>query len=220
MPRQTESDKPYWVLDWDSTACSVETLDFLAEFTLGEEELRRFQEITDEGMDGDLTFTESIKRRLSMLKVHKSQVQEAGQELVAYLDKSLLSRKDDISKNKERILVVSGGFEELIYPSVGYLGLDPDNVFANKFNYDDDGYVIGIDTSRPTSKDDGKAIQVAELSLTGPVINIGDGFNDYRIRALGHADKFVAYTAHQPRPRIIPLADETADSFEVETLLY
>jgi D-3-phosphoglycerate dehydrogenase len=209
----TPADKPHYILDWDSTLCQKETLDFVAEFTLSGRDLKRFEAFTNQGMGGSLSFSQSLAQRFSLLKVNRQQVIEAGKQLVGLLDPTAVERRKSFEKNQARIHVVSGGFEELIIPSISRLGIAPEQVHANRFVYDDQGFVIGADLSRLTSRDDGKAAQVAALDLSGLKIVVGDGFTDYRVKALGQADLFIAYVRHQSRDSVLAVADAVVDSF-------
>src|SRR5215204_3273114 len=101
------NDKPNWILDWDSTICKVETLDFLARFILDPDQLRKFESLTDSGMDGDIPFSDSLSRRVAMLKVHRDQVSEAAEQLVDHLDPTFISRRADIEALHGRVYVVS-----------------------------------------------------------------------------------------------------------------
>jgi D-3-phosphoglycerate dehydrogenase len=205
-------------VDWDSTLCSEETLDFVAAMVLDDEALARFRGLTDGGMGGDLPFDESLVQRFALLRATRGHIEEAARLLVARLDESAVARRDVIAANRDRIHVVSGGFEELIAPSLSVLGIRPDHVHANRFLYDEAGFVIGADPDRLTSRDDGKAAQVATLGLDGLRVVVGDGINDYRIKELGHADIFVAYTGHQRRENVVAMADAAADSFAAPLL--
>lgn len=56
-----------YVFDFDSTLTRVEALDVLAEMTLKDkpnkdEVVREIQKITNLGIDGDISFTESLER--------------------------------------------------------------------------------------------------------------------------------------------------------------
>lgn len=207
------SEQPHYIVDWDSTFCKKETLDFLAGRVLDAAALEAFQTFTDQGMDGNLSFSDSLSQRLAMLHMQREQVLGAGEELANHLDPTAIARRPCIEKNQDRIYVVSGGFEELILPSVSKLGIRPDHVHANRFIYDDQDYVIGADPERLTSQDGGKAAQVEALGLEGLKVVIGDGYNDYLIKALGCAEIFIAYTRHQTRDSVVSLADAATDSF-------
>ena len=63
-----ELDRKY-VFDFDSTLTRVEALDVLAEMTLNgnsnkEEIINEIQKITNLGIDGDISFTESLEKNV------------------------------------------------------------------------------------------------------------------------------------------------------------
>ena len=79
-----------YVFDFDSTLTSVEALDVLAEITLEhnpnrDEIIKQIQEITNLGIDGDISFTESLKRRIALLKANQDDLDE----LVRRLEKKI-----------------------------------------------------------------------------------------------------------------------------------
>jgi D-3-phosphoglycerate dehydrogenase / 2-oxoglutarate reductase len=70
----------YFVIDFDSTFTKVEAFDALADISLKdhpEKDLRKKQiaEITNMGMDGSISFRESLERRLNLLAPSRSHLQ-------------------------------------------------------------------------------------------------------------------------------------------------
>ena len=64
----------YLLIDFDSTFVRVEALDELATIALANAPNRemivsQIKEITNQGMDGEITFQESLIRRLSLFKI-------------------------------------------------------------------------------------------------------------------------------------------------------
>src|SRR5687768_5375749 len=67
----------YFVIDFDSTFTKVEALDVLADISLSdhpEKEDRKAQiiKISNQGMDGSISFRESLERRLNLLAPSKT----------------------------------------------------------------------------------------------------------------------------------------------------
>src|SRR5690242_3195980 len=67
----------YFVIDFDSTFTKVEAFDALADISLKdhpdrEQRKKQIAEITNMGMDGSISFRESLKRRLNLLSPSKS----------------------------------------------------------------------------------------------------------------------------------------------------
>lgn len=208
-----------YILDFDSTLVAVESLDELARLVLkdapdGAERLSELHKLTTEGMNGSMSFDETLRRRLQLFSANHSHVVELTAMLKDAITDSALELEDWFDENADDIYVVSGGFEDYIIPVVAELGIAPSHVFANKFTYDEDGNITGFDTSRHTSKNQGKASQVAQLQLASPIVAIGDGITDYEIRARGEADEFWVFTQHTARPWVVERADRVLESFE------
>lgn len=208
-----------YILDFDSTLVAVESLDELARLALqnkpdGAERLAKLHTLTTKGMNGTISFDETLKRRLQLFSANRTHVDELITLLKDAITDSALELEDWFDENADDIYVVSGGFEDYIVPVVAELGISPSHVFANKFTYDENGTITGFDASRRVSKNQGKANQVAELQLASPIVAIGDGMTDYEIRARGEADEFWAFTQHVIRPTVVERADRVLESFE------
>jgi len=88
-----------YVFDFDSTLTSVEALDVLAEITLANKPekdavVSEIQAITNLGIDGDISFTESLERRLSLLNANKSDLDTLVQELQNKVSESIVRNKE------------------------------------------------------------------------------------------------------------------------------
>lgn len=208
-----------YIFDFDSTLVSVESLDELARLSLEdhpdkEVKLAQLHALTNQGMNGGLPFDESLRRRLELFVTNKSHVKQVAELLKDTITDSALELEDWFEENADNIYIVSGGFEEYIIPIAEELGIPAAHVRANRFIYDGNGNVTGFDESRATSRPGGKAEQVAQLALPGPVIMIGDGITDYEVRSRGAADEFWAFTQHVARPSVVERADRVLESFE------
>ena len=92
-----------FVFDFDSTLTSVEGLDVLAEISLRdnpdkENVINKIQEITDLGIDGDISFSDSLSSRIALLKANKSQLQELVDLLKTKLSESVKANKGFFTK--------------------------------------------------------------------------------------------------------------------------
>ena len=150
-----------FVFDFDSTLTSVEGLDVLAEISLeGNPEraeiVKKIQEITDLGIDGDISFTDSLSRRIALLQANKSHLGELIKLLKGKLSASVAANKSFFEDYKDQIYVISCGFKEFIDPIVADLNITSDRVYANTFKFDEDGTIIGFDEVNPLSQHNGK----------------------------------------------------------------
>ena len=201
-----------YVFDFDSTLTRVEALDVLAEITLHgksnkEEVIQEIQEITNLGIDGDISFTESLERRIKLLKAHKDDLSPLVENLRDKISKSIEENKEFFRDFADDIYVISCGFKEFIDPIVAKYNIPSHRVYANTFAFDKDGNIIGFDVENPLSQHNGKIECLKQMDLDGEVQVIGDGYSDYVMREAGIADKFFAYTENVHREKAANNAD-------------
>jgi D-3-phosphoglycerate dehydrogenase len=211
------------LIDFDSTLVQVESLDVLAELTLAgrSDKVERCAEIvryTEAAMEGELTFTESLRRRIELLCAHKRDIEPLIALLNTKLSPSVVRNQLWFRAHAERIFVVSGGFIEFIVPVVERLGIKADHVFANEFVYAPDGLIIGADETNPLAHELGKPTLVKRLSEQGivkhPACIIGDGYSDYQLRAEGAVEMFIALVENVHREKTTSLADFVITCFD------
>lgn len=209
----------YFVIDFDSTFTKVEAFDVLADISLDghpeKESLKyKIQEITNKGMDGSLSFRESLEQRLAILSPNKKHITQLVGVLKDKVSESFKRNRDFFQEYADHIYIISNGFHAFIDPIVMDFGIKPENIFANRFRFDEQGNVIGFDTENPLSANNGKVEQLKRLSLPGDVYVIGDGYTDYEIKHSGLANKFYAFTENVGRENIIDKADHIAPSLD------
>jgi D-3-phosphoglycerate dehydrogenase / 2-oxoglutarate reductase len=199
------------IIDFDSTFISVEGLEELAVLSLegkeGKEEvLEEIKKITDLGMAGKISFTESLEKRLALLRVDKSLVLKLGDVLKSKITPSFAENIDFFKENNDNIYIISGGFRDFMEPVLLEFGIKKENIFANDFIYDENGFIIGFDGNNLLSVAGGKAKKIKELGIKNTVV-LGDGYTDYEIKKAGLADKFYAFTGNVRREEVVGLAD-------------
>ncbi len=213
------SKTKYFIIDFDSTFTSVEALDILAEISLKNSENRDkaiadIKNITDQGMDGSMSFRESLQKRIEILQAKREHLPELIEKLSGLVSNSFKRNTEFISNNKEQIFIVSNGFKDFIDPIVSKFGINADNVFANEFIYDDNGDIVGFNKENVLSENNGKPRQIEKLKLEGEVFVLGDGFTDYEIKKAGFANKFYAFTENIRREKVLNEADHEAPTLE------
>ena len=213
-------NKKTLIIDFDSTFISGESLDILAESSLdnvkgGSAITTQIAEITTMGMAGEISFEESLKKRIALINCHNSTIPTIADKLKSLVSQSITNNIAFFKKHTDDIYIISSGFAELITPVVADFGIKIDNVIANTFIYDDRGYIVGYDTNNPLCRSYGKPNVIKNLNIDKPIIMVGDGYNDYQVKEQGLSELFIAYTEHQHREKIVKLADISADSFDV-----
>ncbi|WP_162343947.1 phosphoglycerate dehydrogenase [Cyclobacterium salsum] len=208
-----------FIIDFDSTFTKVEALDILGEISLKEDpekakKLQAIKDITDQGMEGKLTFRESLVQRLDILNANKDQIKDLVIALKKKVSDSFQRNKEFLQENAADIYIISNGFKDFVVPIVTDYGIKPENVFANEFVYDESGKISGFNKDNPLSKNNGKPETIRKLNLEGDIYVIGDGYTDYEIKASGVANKFYAFTENVHRPAVSSKADHIAPSLD------
>ncbi len=209
----------HFVIDFDSTFTRVEALDVLGEISLADDpekdkNLKEVEELTNLGMKGELNLRESLVERLRLLKANKKHLEPLVESLSEKVSSSFRRNKEFFEEYQDNIYIVSNGFKEFIVPIVEKYGVAPENVFANTFEYDSAGNIIGFDQNNVLSSNNGKVEQLKQLNLKGDVYVIGDGYTDYEIKASGLANKFYAFTENVERESVLAKADHITPSLD------
>lgn len=213
------AETKYFILDFDSTFTKVEALDELAGIALDGSPLReqiveQIADLTNRGMDGSISFRESLEKRVALLNANRSHLERLIALLKAKVSDSVKRNRAFFETYADTILIISSGFKEFIVPVVSEYGIKPDNVYANEFLFDEKGNIIGFRDDIPLAHNNGKVTQLAELNLQGEVYVIGDGYTDYEMRKAGLANSFYAFTENVVRESVTGIADHVTPSLD------
>ena len=214
-----ENGRKYFIIDFDSTFTQVEAMDVLGEIALEgstdkSDRIDEIKRITDLGMEGELDFRESLEKRLEILGAHKNHLDPLVTELRKKVSKSFTRNSEFFKEYHDNVFIISNGFKEFIVPIVKEYGVKEENVYANTFTYNDQGYISGFDTDNLLSQNNGKSQQIKALDLKGEIYVIGDGYTDYEIKKAGIAHKFYAFTENVERENVAAEADHVAPSLD------
>lgn len=208
---------PYYIIDFDSTFTQVEALDELARISLRdrldkEKVFKQIENLTNAAMEGRMSFSESLEGRVKLLQADQIHLKQLVRHLKKKVSASFLRNKEFFQANADRVLIVSGGFKEFIIPVVTEYHIKKENIYANTFEFDNDGNIIGYDTSNPLSQEGGKVKLLRELNLKGEIFGIGDGHSDFQLKESGIVDTFYAFTENVERESVIAKADHITPS--------
>jgi len=200
--------KQHFIIDFDSTFTKVEALDVLCDIAMNgnpekEKVLQEIKDITDKGMNGEMSFDESLEKRIELLDAKKEHMPRLIEALSQQVSDSFVRNKEFVKKYADRIIILSNGFKDFIDPIVESYGISSEKVYANEFIYDDEGHIIDFDRSKILSKNNGKPEQIKKLNLDGEIFVLGDGYTDYEIKKAGIAHKFYAFTENVRRQKVL-----------------
>ncbi|GEO06733.1 hypothetical protein AAE02nite_43970 [Adhaeribacter aerolatus] len=213
------SKDKYFIIDFDSTFTQVEALDELCEISLHDDEnkdqiLQEIKNLTNSAMEGKSSFTEGLTKRIALLKAHKKHLAPLIARLNNKVSESIKRNTEFFKQYADNIFIVSSGFKEFITPIVTQYGIKEENIYANTFEYDDQGNIIGFDQNNVLCLDKGKIKLLEGLALQGDVYVLGDGYTDYEIKEAGLANKFYAFTENITRDNVVAKAEHIAPSLD------
>lgn len=202
----------YLIIDFDSTFVTVESLDELAHIVLKDnpesaQRLETIRAITRAGMEGSIPFDKSLSKRLKLLNINQKDIHAANIVLAKKVTPSFKRNKQFLMENAQNILIISGGFYEMIIPIVSEYGILEDQVFANKFVYKGTSRIAHVDSQNIMAQSGGKVAQANALGLAGEIHVIGDGYTDYQIKSEGPATKFFSFIENIRRNSVCEVAD-------------
>ena len=213
------TQRPTLIFDFDSTLVGFETLEALADVALdgapdAEAVRSEIAVLTDRAMAGEIPFGEALRRRLALLPLRREHVEAVAARAIDALTPSVRRNLRFFAEARGRVVILSGGFREIIAPVARELGVSAERVLCNDLIYDDAGRVIGVDDANPLSHADGKPQVIHGLGLSRRVVMVGDGWNDAEVKLAGAADAFYAFTEVVRRAPVVEIADAEAASLD------
>ena len=204
-----------YVIDYDSTFIQVESLDELSKTSKSYnlKNQKEIEKITNMGMDGKISFSESLERRIKLINSSREDIRSTLEVLEDRITNSFLKNKKFLKTNSDKIFIISSGFHELIDPIVLKFGIKKEHIFANNFLFKGKN-IVGFDRHNPLSRSKGKVEIIKRLNLKGKVLVIGDGYTDYEIKKEGYADSFFLFTENIKRDSIVKSADYLLKSLD------
>ena len=209
----------YYIIDFDSTFTKVEGLDELANIALAgsanrEKIVQQIRNLTEQGMNGEITFSEALTKRIALLKANRSDIDKLVDFLYTQVSESFQRNEKFLREYADNILIISGGFKEFIVPIVTSMGIKEANVYANTFIFDAEGNITGVDENNVLAHEKGKVKLLGSLNLDGDIYAIGDGYTDYELRSSGLANRFYAFTENVEREKVTAKADHIVPSLD------
>lgn len=214
---------PTIFFDFDSTVCTKESLDEVIALALSEHPdqeklVSKVEAITNQGMNGELDFKQSLEARFAVCPLHRSHFDAVGKKLTKQLTPGMKELFTWLQKNGWQTYIISGGFLPSVLPSALELGLDEQHVFTSGLRCNDQGAVEGVDHSSLLWTNLGKTPVIQHLAntqnLRPPLVLVGDGSNDLAAYQAGMVDHFVGFGANVVRDKIKTQSPQFVESTE------
>lgn len=208
------------VFDFDSTLIDCESLEeILAQRLAARPELEHeIRAITALGMEGAISFADSLGRRLALAAPTLDDVIAFGHSAIQRLSPGVTELIGALRERGVAVKIISGGLREAILPVAQFLGLDSADVGAVALNFAADGRFLGIDPNDPFSISKSLGARALASDWSRPRIAVGDGMTDLRLQTDGIVDHFIAYTQWARRTAV--LASGAPEAPDVATLTH
>ena len=190
--------KPTLIFDFDSTLIKYESLELILSEQLktSPEKMKQIEHLTHLGMEGKLSFQESLQKRLEIASPNLKDLTEFGKNSLLYITdgmKELLNW----AKNNFELWIVSGGLKESIQPFADAFEIS--HVHAVSLNWTSTGKFISLNDTDPFSKSKVDGVKTIFSSWKKPSVMVGDGFTDFKVFSEGYSTDFIGFTQNVRR---------------------
>jgi len=200
--------KTLFVFDFDSTLIKIESLDELLKEGLRKRGklslISQIEEITNQGMNGEINLRESIQKRLDLAGLKRGDIQKFQNEIATKITPGIEKITDWLQKREHVIFIISGGFLDCILPVAKKLNIPEENCLGNTYSVGKNGFITEVDQENPLIRSNGKCQAICELKQKHklPVVIIGDGISDLIPWQNQKADYFLGFGINIQRPQI------------------
>ena len=188
------------VFDCDSTLSEIEGVDELARVK-GEEVFQQCVQLTNDAMGGVVPIAEVFGRRLDLIQPTESLCQEVGELYIKETEPTALSTVKTLQDQGWTVVILSGGFKEVIEPFAKYLNIS--HIEAVPLFFNEDGSYQGFDTNYPTTRNGGKPEIISELikqyNATQTVM-VGDGISELETKDV--VNTFIGFGRYAEREKV------------------
>lgn len=188
-------------IDVDSCLAGIEGIDELAELHNCGSEVAR---LTLAAMNGEVRLEEVFERRLSLIRPRIEDLKVLGQTYINTLTPHALQTINFLQGIGMGVWLISGGYDEAIFPLADYLGISRGHVLANHLYFDSEGEYLDFDRTNPLCRQFGKRECIARLKTNGTVQGkiaiVGDGVSE--IETEGIVDVCIGFGGHVEREQV------------------
>jgi phosphoserine phosphatase len=192
-----------YCFDVDSTFCSDESIDELADFLGRGDEVAA---LTRKAMSGSVDFRTALAGRLEVIQPTQQSIHDFLQKNPHKISKGIPELLKLLKSQGKEVFLVSGGFRQVIHPLAEEVGIPITNVFANNVLFDTEGKYAGFDEKEFTCASGGKPAALKHIKATRnlkSVVMVGDGATDAETKEAGEAAAFIGYGGSVRRENVV-----------------
>ncbi len=204
------------IFDFDSTLVPCESLEVVLARAPGAsaQDLERGAEITRLGMEGAISFHDSLTQRLEIARPARRDLIAVGEELAGGMTDGAPEVVAWLHDEGHDVWIVSGGFQEVLLPVAAALGIPAARVQGVRALWTGEGAFDGLDDDDAFAHSKVEGVRKLAPTWPHPSIGVGDGATDRALCDTGLVDAFIAYTEHVRRSFVA----ESGDIVEVGSM--
>ena len=205
------------IFDFDSTLIQCESLEVILAPLIANDlqKLEKVELLTQQGMSGELSFKDSLTKRLEIAKPTQKSIQYFVQKHCPnILTRGVKPLIDLLHQQGVDVFIISGGFKGAISPFANYLKIAEQKVFGVEIEWGKKGEFIGLNENNGFAYSKIKGAQAIRHLLGCQSVIVGDGYTDYMLYQSGIVTDFIAYTEHAQRKSVLEKAQKTAATME------
>lgn len=200
------------IFDCDSTLSAIEGIDELARVH-GDSTFTEIENLTNAAMNGEVAIDEIFARRLDIIKPDAAAVDSVGKLYIEHIEPTAVETMSTLRNDGWHIVIVSGGFTQVIEPLANHLGID--RIEAVPLKFTNDGLYAGFDTDAPPTRNGGKPEIVNSLKeeyQPSKTVMVGDGISDLETQSV--VDTFIGFGRYAKREKVVAEANHFVNSLD------
>jgi D-3-phosphoglycerate dehydrogenase len=192
------------ILDFDSTLITCESLEeIFKEKKLDSNALERIHNLTNQGMSGTLNFSFSLKSRLAIQPLYRSDFIAFGNNAENFLTPGFEILIKELKEIGVDIWIVSGAIRETLLPLGKQLGIDEKKILGVQLDWSAEGEFAGLNETIAMNRSKWEGVREIANLWTSPIVAVGDGMTDYALYEHKVVEKFIAFTKNVRRPALL-----------------
>lgn len=200
------------VFDCDSTLSAIEGIDELARVN-GPDTFREIEALTNAAMNGEVPIDDIFAKRLEIIQPNLDTCKKVGQLYIEHIEPTALATLNHLRAEGWEIVIVSGGFTQVIEPLADHLGVK--RIEAVPLKFAKDGSYAGYDASAPPTRNGGKPEIIKQLKTEftpEQIVMVGDGISDLEAKSI--ADIFIGFGRYAARDKVRAESDHFVFSLD------